>query len=100
MKTSIIEFPSRPQLRSQSGDSLPCQQESPRLWFSDRPEELNLAKRFCYGCPRRHACLAGALERAEPIGVWGGEIFDRGRIIANKRPRGRPRKETSGGTQR
>jgi WhiB family transcriptional regulator, redox-sensing transcriptional regulator len=24
--------------------------------------------------------------------VWGGELFDRGMIIADKRPRGRPRK--------
>ena len=23
-------------------------------------------------------CLAGAIERAEPWGVWGGEIFERG----------------------
>ena len=38
------------------------------------------------------ACLAGALDRAEPWGVWGGEIFDRGVVIARKRPRGRPRK--------
>ena len=42
--------------------------------------------------PARLACLAGALERREPWGVWGGEIFERGTIIARKRPRGRPRK--------
>ena len=34
----------------------------------------------------------GAIERNEPWGVWGGEIFDRGVVIARKRPRGRPRK--------
>ena len=28
-----------------------------------------------------------AVQRREPHGVWGGEIFDRGRIIAEKRPR-------------
>jgi WhiB family redox-sensing transcriptional regulator len=44
-------------------------------------------------CPARLACLAGALERREPWGVWGGEIFERGVIIARKRPRGRPRKD-------
>jgi WhiB family transcriptional regulator, redox-sensing transcriptional regulator len=37
--------------------------------------------------------LAAALERAEPWGVWGGEIFERGSIVSHKRPRGRPRKE-------
>ena len=42
--------------------------------------------------PLRDACLAGALDRAEPWGVWGGEIFERGVVIARKRPRGRPRK--------
>ena len=41
-------------------------------------------------CPLRTACLAGVLERAEPCGVWGGEIFHQGAIIARKRPRGRP----------
>ena len=100
MNSSIIEFLSQPQVPSPSSDRLPCQHESPRLWFSDRPDELSLAKRYCQACPRRHACLAGALERAEATGVWGGEIFDRGRIVANKRPRGRPRKATWGGDQR
>lgn len=36
---------------------------------------------------------AGAVERHEPHGVWGGEIFNRGTIIAEKRPRGRPRRK-------
>jgi WhiB family redox-sensing transcriptional regulator len=68
---------------------LPCSQ-NPRLWFSDRPAELELAKKFCQPCPLRGPCLAGAVERAEPVGVWGGEIFERGVVIAYKRPRGRP----------
>jgi WhiB family redox-sensing transcriptional regulator len=38
------------------------------------------------------ACLEGALERREPWGVWGGELFLNGRILAQKRRRGRPRK--------
>ncbi len=36
-------------------------------------------------------CLAGALERREPWGVWGGELFVSGVVVARKRPRGRPR---------
>jgi WhiB family transcriptional regulator, redox-sensing transcriptional regulator len=71
---------------------LPCQEENASLWFSNAPAELNLAKAYCRGCRNRHACLAGALERAEAAGVWGGEIFEQGRIIEFKRPRGRPRK--------
>jgi WhiB family redox-sensing transcriptional regulator len=43
-------------------------------------------------CPIRSECLAAALERQEPWGVWGGEIIERGTVIARKRPRGRPRK--------
>ena len=43
------------------------------------------------------ACLAGALDRGEPWGVWGGEIFERGVVIPRKRPRGRPRKNADDG---
>jgi WhiB family redox-sensing transcriptional regulator len=71
---------------------LPCRVENPDLWFAESPDQLELAKSFCADCPVRDACLAGALDRAEPWGVWGGEIFERGAVIARKRPRGRPRK--------
>ena len=71
---------------------LPCRVEDPELWFAENPAQLELAKSFCGECPVRDACLAGALDRGEPWGVWGGEIFERGVVIARKRPRGRPRK--------
>jgi WhiB family transcriptional regulator, redox-sensing transcriptional regulator len=71
-------------------DLLPCRRENPQLWFSDLPADLQLAKALCRPCPMRRACLAGAVERHEPHGVWGGEIFARGAIIPEKRPRGRP----------
>ena len=70
---------------------LPCQREDPQLWFSGLPADLELARAHCRPCPLRGPCLAGAVERGEPHGVWGGEIFERGVIIARKRPRGRPR---------
>jgi WhiB family redox-sensing transcriptional regulator len=72
-------------------DPLPCRRENPQLWFSDLPADLELAKAYCQPCPMRLVCLAGAVERREPSGVWGGEIFARGAIITEKRPRGRPR---------
>lgn len=72
---------------------MPCRRFDPDLWFADAPAELELAKSLCVDCPVRIECLAGAVERAEPWGVWGGEIFERGAVIARKRPRGRPRKE-------
>ncbi|HLL68029.1 MAG TPA: WhiB family transcriptional regulator [Micromonosporaceae bacterium] len=72
---------------------LPCRTFDPDLWFAEGPAELELAKSLCGECPVRVECLAGAVERAEPWGVWGGEIFDRGAVVPRKRPRGRPRKE-------
>ena|SRR5207248_2461004 len=75
------------------GVDLPCRRFDPDLWFADSPAELELAKSLCGDCRVRVECLAGALERAEPWGVWGGEIFERGAVVPRKRPRGRPRKE-------
>jgi WhiB family transcriptional regulator, redox-sensing transcriptional regulator len=72
---------------------VPCRRFDPDLWFADSPAELELAKSLCGDCPVRIECLAGAVERAEPWGVWGGEIFERGAVVPRKRPRGRPRKE-------
>jgi WhiB family redox-sensing transcriptional regulator len=72
--------------------ALPCRVQDPDLWFAESPAQLEQAKALCVGCPAQAACLAGALDRAEPWGVWGGEIFDRGVVIARKRPRGRPPK--------
>ena len=76
-------------------DSLPCRVEDADLWFSETASELQTAKQFCVDCPVRRVCLAGALARREPWGVWGGEIFERGVVIARKRPRGRPRKDAA-----
>jgi WhiB family redox-sensing transcriptional regulator len=72
--------------------SLPCRSGDADLWFAEAPSELERAKSFCGSCPVREACLAGAMARREPWGVWGGEIFERGAVVARKRPRGRPRK--------
>lgn len=73
---------------------LPCRNE-PELWFAEAPANLDRAKALCAGCPIRLACLAIAVDRAEYAGVWGGHIFDRGRIVPRKRPRGRPRKHNA-----
>lgn len=71
---------------------LPCHVAEPDLFFAEAPADLERAKVLCQTCPLRAACLEGALQRQEPWGVWGGEIFDQGVVIARKRPRGRPRK--------
>ena len=62
------------------------------LFFSEDQVEIAQAKALCHTCPLRETCLEGAIRRREPVGVWGGELFDRGRVIDRKRPRGRPRK--------
>ncbi|MBV8931770.1 MAG: WhiB family transcriptional regulator [Kutzneria sp.] len=76
-----------------AGPGLPCRSNDPDLWFADAPVELDRAKALCAGCPVRTECLAAAIARREPWGVWGGEIFERGAVIPRKRPRGRPRKQ-------
>lgn len=62
------------------------------LFFSDHVVDIARAKAMCALCPLRLSCLADALEREEPWGVWGGELISGGRIVANKRPCGRPPK--------
>ena len=62
------------------------------LFFSEQLDDIATAKAFCEGCPVRDPCLAGALARREPWGVWGGELISNGRVLAQKRKRGRPPK--------
>ncbi len=62
------------------------------LFFSDQIPDINRAKAICAGCPVAEPCLEGALERQEPWGVWGGHLFANGKILAQKRKRGRPPK--------
>ena len=71
---------------------IPCRQYDAALWFAESPAHVELAKALCGECPVRAECLAGALAREEPWGVWGGQLFVHGVIVASKRPRGRPRK--------
>lgn len=72
---------------------LPCQAGATLdLWFAERGDDVERAKALCQACPLRTECLDGALRRREPWGVWGGEVFVDGEVVARKRGRGRPRK--------
>jgi WhiB family redox-sensing transcriptional regulator len=62
------------------------------LFFSEELQDIARAKEICARCPVLVPCLEGALERREPWGVWGGQMFLNGKILASKRRRGRPPK--------
>lgn len=67
-----------------SAEDLACR-ENPDLYFGEKPEDLKRATSMCRGCPVRKPCLDGALERKEPWGVWGGEVFSRGAVVPRRR---------------
>lgn len=61
-------------------------------FFSEELQDIAAAKRICAECPVMAECLEGALERHEPFGVWGGQLFANGKVLTIKRRRGRPPK--------
>jgi WhiB family redox-sensing transcriptional regulator len=73
------------------GLNLPCYNADAELFFNEDEEMVAAAKALCASCPMKAACLAGALSRQEPFGVWGGELFSEGEVIERKRKAGRPR---------
>lgn len=52
------------------------------LFFSEKKEDIRLAKDICGTCPIRHDCLMLALEKGEAWGVWAGYDYQELRIIA------------------
>ncbi len=62
------------------------------LFYSEQLDDIARAKAICAECPIRESCFEGALARGEPYGVWGGRLFFKGKVLAFKRPRGRPPK--------
>jgi WhiB family redox-sensing transcriptional regulator len=79
-----------------------CRDESgslTELFFSDQIPDIIRAKQICSNCALIEACLEGAIERREPWGVWGGQLFHNGHILAQKRKRGRPPKNQPAGIQ-
>jgi WhiB family redox-sensing transcriptional regulator len=63
------------------------------LFFSDDEFDIARAKAICAKCGLADSCLTGALDRAEPFGVWGGSLLVDGVIVEVKRGRGRPPKQ-------
>ncbi len=62
------------------------------MFFSDNFDDIAAAKMLCLQCPIRGQCLDLAVARSEQYGVWGGQLFEAGRIVIAKRRRGRPAK--------
>ena len=60
------------------------------LFFSDDAHDLARAKAICRRCALAESCLAGALERVEYYGVWGGVLVMEGVIVEDRPRRGRP----------
>ena len=91
---TLTDFDEAVKAASKTGlTELPCHQVDPDLWFAESPADVEAAKALCGPCPLKTACLAGALERREPWGVWGGQLVLSGVVVPRKRPRGRPRKD-------
>ena len=89
----LLETLRPPETPGSPDAELPCWTTSPDLWFAESPADVEAAKALCVPCPLRDTCLAGALERREPWGVWGGQLVVMGVVVPRKRPRGRPRKD-------
>ncbi len=62
------------------------------VFFSEELQDIARAKSICARCPVISPCLEGAIERREPWGVWGGQLFLGGKVLLTKRRRGRPPK--------
>ena len=91
MTVTVLDSPGAGAAVDADDAELPCHREDPELFFAESPHDVEVAKARCRPCPVRTQCLAGALERREPWGVWGGELLLQGVVIPRKRPRGRPR---------
>ncbi len=51
-----------------------CAQADPDVWYPEkgRPDQERVAKAICSTCPIQANCLADAVRRNEPLGIWGG----------------------------
>ena len=73
--------------------AIPCRTYDSEYWFAEDAVTTAKAQRLCGKCPLKLTCLAEAISRGESCGVWGGELFDRGQVVARHKPKGRPRKD-------
>ena len=84
---TVADPPVRPRARCADGNGTLT-----HLFFGESEHEIARAKAICAKCALAPSCLARALERSEPYGVWGGQLLVDGAVVAVKRGRGRPPK--------
>jgi hypothetical protein len=59
---------------------------NPDIWYP-HPDPVNKprAVAICAQCPVRQQCLDHALQRREPLGIWGGKTAGQRRAILARR---------------
>ncbi|MFB7115183.1 WhiB family transcriptional regulator [Streptomyces sp. NPDC056291] len=93
MRTSH-DAPTATARRDWWGDHAACLEHNPNLFFPENwrsgPGKFDAitAKRVCCRCPVITPCLQGALERQEPVGIWGGLDPDERLVLMRRRARG------------
>lgn len=53
------------------------------LFYSEEPDDIELAKSLCAGCPVREECLAAGM--SERYGVWGGTTPEERRALRRRK---------------
>jgi WhiB family transcriptional regulator, redox-sensing transcriptional regulator len=66
-----------------------CVQVDPDVFFPGKGEAAEPAKRLCRSCEVRLPCLAGALERYDEYGVFGGFSAEQREAVRRKQRAGR-----------
>ncbi|WP_028648688.1 WhiB family transcriptional regulator [Nocardiopsis sp. CNT312] len=91
--------PARPEPRGGGWQAhAACRGMDPDLWFPAQGGAVRAAKRVCRACPVQVNCLAEAMRRGEPYGVWGGASEEeRRRFRAARRDERRARGGGAGG---
>lgn len=69
---------------------------NPDWWFPTRGEDVYRAKTVCATCRHQLECLAGAIERRETHGIWGGRSENERRRIRRDINRGIPLQQAAG----
>ncbi len=63
-----------------------CAQTGPEFFFPEPGASVSDAKRICFSCTGRAACLDYALTHDERFGVWGGLSEKERHALRRRRP--------------